>query len=46
MNNKCNNCVKFLTCNRRECKQVTFIQANQIERAKTKETEEFKWKNT
>lgn len=30
--NKCNNCVKFLTCNRTDCKQVTYLQANQIER--------------
>lgn len=29
---KCNNCVKFLTCNRTDCKQVTYLQANQIER--------------
>lgn len=30
--NKCNNCVKFLTCNRTDCKQVTYLQANQIDR--------------
>lgn len=29
---KCNNCVKFLTCNRTECNQVTYLQANQINR--------------
>lgn len=29
---KCNNCVKFLTCNKTECNQVTYLQANQIER--------------
>lgn len=29
---KCNNCVKFLTCNRTECNQVTYLQANQIDR--------------
>lgn len=32
MKNKCNNCVKFLTCNRTECNQVTYLQANQIDR--------------
>lgn len=35
--NKCNNCVKFLTCNRTECNQITFLQANQIERLEEKE---------
>lgn len=35
--NKCNNCVKFLTCNRTECNQITFLQANQIERLEVKE---------
>lgn len=34
--NKCNNCVKFLTCNRTDCKQVTYLQANQIERIEAK----------
>lgn len=33
---KCNNCTKFLTCNRTECKQVTYLQANQIERLETR----------
>lgn len=33
---KCNNCTKFLTCNRTECNQVTYLQANQIERVETK----------
>ena len=32
MKNKCNNCVKFLTYNRTECNQVTYLQANQIDR--------------
>ena len=37
---KCNNCVKFLTCNRTECNQITYLQANQIDRIETrKETE-------
>ena len=35
--NKCNNCVKFLTCNRTECNQITYLQANQIERIEEKE---------
>ena len=34
---KCNNCTKFLTCNREECNQVTYLQAGQIDRVKTKE---------
>ena len=32
--NKCNNCAKFLTCDRRKCEQVTFLQAGQLERIK------------
>lgn len=32
MKNRCNNCVKILTCNRTECNQVTYLQANQIDR--------------
>ena len=32
----CNNCTKFLTCNREICKQVTYLQAGQIERIKVK----------
>lgn len=34
---KCNNCTKFLTCNRKTCKQVTYLQAEQIERLEAKE---------
>ena len=34
--NKCNNCAKFLTCDRRECKQITFLQAEQLDRIKIK----------
>lgn len=33
--NKCNNCAKFLTCDRRKCNQVTFLQAGQLERLET-----------
>lgn len=30
--NKCNNCAKFLTCDRRKCNQVTFLQVGQIDK--------------
>lgn len=30
--NRCNNCAKFLTCNRQECKQITFLQAGQLDK--------------
>ena len=33
---KCNNCTKFLTCNRQNCKQITYLQAGQIERIEVK----------
>lgn len=33
--NKCNNCAKFLTCDRRKCNQVTFLQAGQLDRLET-----------
>ena len=33
---KCNNCTKFLTCNRETCKQITYLQAGQIERIEEK----------
>lgn len=36
--NKCNNCTKFLTCNREVCKQVTYLQAGQTEKIEVKET--------
>ena len=32
MKNRCNICVKFLTCNKTKCNQVTYLQANQIDR--------------
>lgn len=35
--NKCNNCAKFLTCDRKECNQVTFLQAGQIDRLEVKQ---------
>lgn len=37
--NKCNNCTKFLTCNREECKQITYLQAGQIDRVEIKKKE-------
>ena len=38
---KCNNCIKFLTCNRTECNQITFLQANQIERVEIRKRMEL-----
>lgn len=35
---KCNNCVKNLTCNKENCKQVTYLQAEQIDKLEAKET--------
>lgn len=35
--NKCNNCAKFLTCDRKKCNQVTFLQAGQLERVEIKQ---------
>ena len=40
--NKCKNCTKFLTCNREQCKQITYLQAGQIERIEQKEEENEK----
>lgn len=37
--NNCNTCTKFLTCNREECSQVTYLQSGQIDRVKAKENE-------
>lgn len=34
MNNKCNTCAKFLTCNKKECKRITFVQAEILEKPK------------
>ena len=41
--NKCNNCTKFLTCNRKECIQVTYLQAGQIDRVEAKNNKIFKY---
>lgn len=35
--NKCKNCTKFLTCNREKCKQVTYLQAGQIDKIEARE---------
>lgn len=35
--NKCNNCAKFLTCDRRKCNQITFLQVGQLERLEVKQ---------
>lgn len=32
MNNKCRNCAKFITCDRRSCKKITFVEAGIINR--------------
>lgn len=34
MNNKCNICAKFLTCNKKECKPITFVKANILDKPK------------
>lgn len=34
MNNKCNNCAKFLTCDRRTCEKITFVEAGIIDKPK------------
>ncbi len=36
MNNKCNNCAKFLTCNRKDCKKMSFIEAGILDKPKIK----------
>lgn len=32
MNNKCNICAKFLTCNREECKKISFVEAGILDK--------------
>lgn len=39
MNNKCNNCAKFLTCNRNECKKISFVEAGILNKPKLIKTE-------
>lgn len=40
---KCNNCTKFLTCNREGCNQVTYLRAGQIYRVEAEKTNIFKY---
>lgn len=35
MNNKCNLCAKFLTCNRKDCNKITFVEAGILDKPKT-----------
>lgn len=35
--NKCNNCTKFLICNKEKCKQITYLQAGQTDKIEVKE---------
>lgn len=32
--NKCNSCSKFLTCDRRKCEKISFVEAKILEKAK------------
>lgn len=32
MNNKCNNCAKLLTCNKKECNKITFVEAGILDK--------------
>lgn len=32
MNNKCNNCAKFLTCSRKQCRKISFVEADILEK--------------
>lgn len=45
MNNKCNTCAKFLTCKKKECKKVTFVEAGILERPKTIKEKNLKKQN-
>jgi len=35
MNKKCNNCAKFLTCNKEQCEKISYIEAGILDRPKT-----------
>lgn len=37
---KCNTCTKFLTCDRKECKKVTFYSANIIDKLEVEKLNE------
>ena len=32
MERKCNNCAKFLTCNKQKCKKMTFVEAGILDK--------------
>ena len=32
MNNKCNNCAKFLTCNRSKCEKISFLESEILDK--------------
>lgn len=32
MEEKCNTCAKFLTCNKKECKKISFIEAKILDK--------------
>lgn len=34
MNNMCNKCAKFLTCNKEKCKRITFVEAKILDKPK------------
>jgi len=34
MNNKCRSCAKFLTCDKKECKKKSFVEAEILDRPK------------
>ena len=34
MNNQCNNCAKFLACNRKNCNKITFVEAGILDKPK------------
>ena len=41
MNNKCNICAKFLTCDRKQCNRITFREAGLIDKLKIKEENRY-----
>lgn len=36
MNDKCNICAKFLICNRKDCRKVSFVEADILDKPKIK----------
>lgn len=37
MEKKCNNCAKFLTCSKKECNKITYIEAGILDKPEIKE---------